>query len=101
MDFKARVSLQVKLFSMTHFLSMWASNKCNANHCRVRQLLRRASRDFEQYCLYNLRLDDCMPRYVNMPWTEIITACIEYKAGHLDTTDVGGDQVLVYTLLHG
>ncbi|XP_064632877.1 germinal-center associated nuclear protein-like [Lineus longissimus] len=54
---------------------------------RVGWAIRRSREDFEDTCYLAERLEDCEPRFINMPWTEIISACISYRLANLDWVD--------------
>ena len=51
---------------------------------RIRWLLRRAKEDFENVCYLVNEEEDCEPTYVNMPWTEIIAACVQHQITNID-----------------
>ena len=46
---------------------------------RIRGLLRKSRADFEDRCYLELDEAECSPTYLNLPWTEIITACVAYQ----------------------
>lgn len=49
--------------------------------------MKKAEEDFEDLCLLQMQLDKCKPSYVNVPWTEIINACIEHHLGSFNYTE--------------
>ncbi|XP_050414812.1 germinal-center associated nuclear protein isoform X2 [Patella vulgata] len=46
---------------------------------RVKCLLKKVKDDFEDTCFLVEREENCQPTYVNMPWTDLLQACIDYK----------------------
>ncbi|KAK6177359.1 hypothetical protein SNE40_015477 [Patella caerulea] len=46
---------------------------------RVKCLLKKVKDDFEDTCLLVEREENCQPTYVNMPWTDLLQACIDFK----------------------
>lgn len=52
---------------------------------RVTQLLSSTKKVFDQFCWLADSSGLCEPTYVNMPWTDLIDACIHYKLVSLRT----------------
>lgn len=54
---------------------------------RIRVLLHRTRRDFEDTCDLCTGVSRCDPTYINMPWTDLIMACVEFKITEADFMD--------------
>ncbi len=53
--------------------------------CRVRWFLRKAEQDFQKLCWRVEGTRQCCPTAFNLPWTEIIMACVQYRMTGLRT----------------
>ncbi|KAJ8301861.1 hypothetical protein KUTeg_020848 [Tegillarca granosa] len=56
-------------------------------YSRVRTLLKKTREDFEDTCYLMEGENNCQPTYVNMPWTDIIAVCIDYRLISTNFTD--------------
>ena len=54
---------------------------------RIRVLLHRAQKDFEDVCDLRTGVSQCRPSYINMPWTDLIMACVDFKISGIDFTE--------------
>ena len=54
---------------------------------RIRVLLHRAQKDFEAVCDLRTGVSQCRPAYINMPWTDLIMACVDFKISGVDFTE--------------
>lgn len=54
---------------------------------KIRVLLHRTRRDFEDTCDLCTGVSRCDPTYINMPWTDLIMACVEFKITEADFMD--------------
>lgn len=54
---------------------------------KIRLLLRMARRDFEDTCYLLEGENQCEPSFENVPWTDVVTACIEYRMTSISFTD--------------
>ena len=60
---------------------------------RTSWILQKCKRQFEALCVSEQQTSRCRPCYVNIPWTDVIVACIDYKIGLLDYSSGSGDEV--------
>ncbi|KAL8566161.1 hypothetical protein ACOMHN_041316 [Nucella lapillus] len=68
---------------------------------RMSRILAHACLQFENTCSLTQNEDHCTPTYVNAPWTDIVTACAEFRLQRLhnwkeEEEDVGGDTEVLY-----
>ncbi|XP_033745006.1 LOW QUALITY PROTEIN: germinal-center associated nuclear protein-like [Pecten maximus] len=54
---------------------------------KMRLLLKMIRRDFEDTCYLMEGENRCEPSFENVPWTDVITACIEYRMASVSFTD--------------
>ncbi|XP_021362693.1 germinal-center associated nuclear protein-like isoform X2 [Mizuhopecten yessoensis] len=54
---------------------------------KIRLLLKTVRRDFEDTCYLMEGENRCEPSFENVPWTDLITACIEYRMASVSFTD--------------
>lgn len=54
---------------------------------KIRVLLHRTRQDFEETCDLCTGVSRCDPTYINMPWTDLIMACVEFKISEADFMD--------------
>ena len=54
---------------------------------RLKKLLHQVEVDFEETCYLTEGVDQCQPTYSNIPWTDVISICIDYKLATLDVMD--------------
>ena len=48
-------------------------------------MLARGRHRFELACRDQLRLDDCEPNAVNVPWTDVVFACVDHSLARLNS----------------
>ncbi|KAJ8021073.1 Germinal-center associated nuclear protein [Holothuria leucospilota] len=59
---------------------------------RVKWLLKRCERDYEEVCHQNYQTEGCTPRSELVPWTSLAETCVDYMVGLLKTRrDFEGD----------
>ncbi|XP_074646256.1 germinal-center associated nuclear protein-like [Tubulanus polymorphus] len=61
-------------------------------YSRISWLLRKVKNEFEDFCFLTERKNDCDPCYVNIPWTEVIVACVEHQVRNFDCCDPTSDR---------
>ncbi|XP_061179067.1 germinal-center associated nuclear protein-like [Saccostrea echinata] len=66
---------------------------------KVRVLLRQTRLDFEDTCDLCTGVSQCNPTYINMPWTDVLMACVEFKITVADFTDLNSESGLEEILL--
>ncbi|XP_046575256.1 LOW QUALITY PROTEIN: germinal-center associated nuclear protein-like [Haliotis rubra] len=54
---------------------------------RIKSLLQKVWEEFNDVCYLTEGEDRCEPTYVNMPWTDVIDACINYRISCLPIID--------------
>ena len=60
---------------------------------RIRWLITKTEEDFADLCQFVAREGDCLPPYVNMPWTDVVLACVNHKLTQIDYSDPMAQQV--------
>ncbi|XP_013415982.1 germinal-center associated nuclear protein [Lingula anatina] len=55
---------------------------------RIQRVIYKVEHDYDETCYLNYDLNGCRPCYVNMPWTDIIIACVNHQLTSLDFLDI-------------
>ena len=54
---------------------------------RLKGLLHKLEVDFEEACYFQYGEKDCKPTFSNVPWSSVISFCIDYKLDCIDLID--------------
>ncbi len=85
-------SLYTKVYVNINTFALRILSSCELVY-RVRWLLRKARQNFEDICCLIERVDHVHPYYTNMPWTDIMIACMDHKLTALRETPTNQDDV--------
>ena len=55
---------------------------------RLKKLLHQVEVDFEETCYLTEGVDQCQPTYSNIPWTDVISICIDIICMFLSSTKI-------------
>ncbi|XP_045166422.2 germinal-center associated nuclear protein-like isoform X2 [Mercenaria mercenaria] len=54
---------------------------------RLKNLIHKLEVDFEEACYFQYGEADCQPTFFNVPWSTVVSLCIDYKLDSIDLTD--------------
>ena len=55
--------------------------------CRLKSLLLRVEEDVESACLLQEEEENCEPTFAHVPWSNLVSLCVDYRLDSLDLTD--------------
>lgn len=64
----------------------------------MKKLLHNLEVDFEEACNFQYGETECQPTCYNVPWTTVISMCVDYKLDSIDLVDPDSAKVCIFML---